>query len=120
VIHGFYVPAFRLKQDIVPNRIIDFEFTPVRVGTYPLRDSLYSGTYFAANQANIVVQSIDDYQQWLADAAAQTPSPAYNQADFEYSRGTKSGNIGGWETVVPASPPIVNYSSKLPANSPPA
>ena len=120
VLHGFYVPAFRLKQDIVPNRIIDFEFTPVRVGTYPLRDSLYSGTYFAANQANIVVQSVDDYQQWLADAAAQTPSAAYNQADFEYSRGTKSGNIGGWKTVVPASPPIVNYSSKLQANNPPA
>lgn len=120
VLHGFYVPAFRLKQDIVPNRIIDFEFTPVRIGTYPLRDSLYSGTYFAANQATIVVQSIDDYQQWLTDAAAQTPSPAYNQADFEYTKGTKSGNIGGWKTVVPASPPVVNYSSKAQGNSPPA
>lgn len=120
VLHGFYVPAFRLKQDIVPNRIIDFEFTPVRIGTYPLRDSLYSGTYFAANQANIVVQSPADYQQWLINAAAQTPSPAYNQADFEYTRGTKSGNIGGWKSVTPASPPIVNYSSKAQINSPPA
>lgn len=121
VLHGFYVPAFRLKQDIVPNRIIDFEFTPVRLGTYPLRDSLYSGTYFAANQANIVVQSLDDYQQWLNDAAAQTPSPAYNQASFEYSEGTKSGNIiGGWKTIAPASPPIVNYSPQLQVNNPPA
>ncbi|MBW4515680.1 MAG: cytochrome c oxidase subunit II [Timaviella obliquedivisa GSE-PSE-MK23-08B] len=119
VLHGFYVPAFRLKQDIVPNRTIDFEFTPVRIGTYPLRDSLYSGTYFAANQANIVVQSPADYQQWLTDAAAQTPSPAYNQADFEYTRGTKSGNIGGWKSVTPASPPIVNYSPKAYVNSSP-
>ncbi|NJR39069.1 MAG: cytochrome c oxidase subunit II [Leptolyngbyaceae cyanobacterium CSU_1_4] len=119
VLHGFYVPAFRLKQDIIPNRVIDFEFTPVRIGTYPLRDSLYSGTYFAANQANIVVQSPADYQQWLADAAAQPPSPAYNQANFEYSRGTKSGNIGGWKSVAPASPPIVNYSPQPPVNSSP-
>jgi cytochrome c oxidase subunit 2 len=120
VLHGFYVPAFRLKQDIFPNRTIDFEFTPVQVGTYRLRDSLYSGTYFAANQADIIVQSVDDYQQWLADAATRSPSPAYNQASFEYSEGTKSGNIGGWKSVVPASPPIVNYSPQRPTSSPPA
>jgi len=67
-----------------------------------------------------VVQSVDDYQQWLTDAAAQTPSPAYNQADFEYTKGTKKGNIGGWKTIAPASPPVVNYSSKAQGNSPPA
>lgn len=120
VLHGFYVPAFRLKQDVVPGRTIDFEFTPTRSGTYRLRDSLYSGTYFAANQADIVVQSAGDYQQWLSDAAAQTPTSAYNQAAFEYDRGTKSGNIGGWKSVAPASPPVVNYAPKHEPNSPPA
>jgi cytochrome c oxidase subunit II len=120
VLHGFYVPAFRLKQDVFPNRTIAFEFTPVRVGTYRLRDSLYSGTYFAANQADIVVQSIDEYQQWLADATTRSPSPAYNQAAFEYNLGTKSGNIGGWKSVEPAQPPVVNYSPQHSPNSPPA
>jgi cytochrome c oxidase subunit II len=120
VLHGFYVPAFRLKQDVFPNRTIAFEFTPVRVGTYRLRDSLYSGTYFAANQADIVVQSIDEYQQWLADAATRSPSPAYNQAAFEYNLGTKSGNIGGWKSVAPAQPPVVNYSPQHSPSSPPA
>jgi cytochrome c oxidase subunit II len=120
VLHGFYVPAFRLKQDIFPNRVIGFEFTPVRVGTYRLRDSLYSGTYFAANQADIVVQTPSDYQQWLTDAAAQTPSAAYNQAAIEYDMGSKNDNIGGWKTVVPALPPVVNYAPQQPTNSPPA
>ncbi|KAM3101312.1 cytochrome c oxidase subunit II [Phormidesmis sp. 146-12] len=120
VLHGFYVPAFRLKQDVVPNRTIDFEFTPIRPGKYRLRDSMYSGTYFAANQADIVVQSPSDYEQWLSDAASQTPSPAYNQAAFEYDKGTKSGNIGGWKSVAPASPPIVNYAPKHEATSPSA
>ncbi|MFM8296173.1 MAG: cytochrome c oxidase subunit II, partial [Microcystaceae cyanobacterium] len=48
VLHGFYIPAFRLKQDIIPGQVIDFEFTPIREGKYRLRDSQYSGTYFAA------------------------------------------------------------------------
>ncbi len=33
VLHGFYIPAFRLKQDIIPNHAIDFEFTPIRPGS---------------------------------------------------------------------------------------
>ncbi len=120
VLHGFYVPAFRLKQDVVPNHTIDFEFTPIRLGKYRLRDSMYSGTYFAANQADVVVQSPGDYQLWLTDAAAQSPTPAYNQAAFEYSVGSKKGNIGGWKTISPASPPVVNYAPKHEPNSPPA
>lgn len=117
VLHGFYVPAFRVKQDVVPNHTIDFEFTPILTGTYRLRDSMYSGTYFAANQTDVIVQSIADYEQWLADAAAQTPSPAFNQAAFEYSR---SSELPGWESIAPAPPPVVNYAPKHEPNSPPA
>lgn len=119
VLHGFYVPAFRLKQDIVPNHTIDFEFTPIRTGTYRLRDSMYSGTYFAANQADVVVQSPEEYQQWLANAAAQTPTPAYNQAAFEYNRSQKA-IVRGWKSVAPAAPPVVNYAPKHQLKSPPA
>lgn len=114
VLHGFYVPAFRVKQDVVPNHAIDFEFTPVQEGTYRLRDSLYSGTYFAANQSYVVVHSEDDYQQWLATAAAQPPKPAYNQAADEYGRSQQATVLKGWETVAPAPPPVVNYGGTMP------
>ena len=126
VLHGFYIPAFRLKQDVVPNREIDFELTPVKTGTYRLRDSMFSGTYFAANQTDVVVQSPSDYQQWLADAAAQTPSPAFNQAAYEYSQSSEPGAgntkdkvaVRGWETIPPAPPPVVNYAPKHEPDSP--
>ncbi len=111
VLHGFYIPAFRLKQDIIPDRTIDFEFTPIRAGKYRLRDSQYSGTYFAAMQADVVVESPEDYQQWLAEAAAKTPVAAYNPAFDEYNRDSEKAITAGWKTVVPAFPPIVNYSS---------
>ncbi|RFP57858.1 MAG: cytochrome c oxidase subunit II [Limnothrix sp. CACIAM 69d] len=110
VIHGFYVPAFRVKQDIIPGRAITLKFTPIREGRYRLRDSQYSGTYFAAMQADVVVESDDSYQQWLTDAANQKPTAAYNQAFDEFQR-SPGGRIG-WQTVQPAPPPLVNYPGK--------
>ncbi len=120
VLHGFYVPAFRLKQDVVPNRTIDLELTPIRTGTYRLRDSMFSGTYFAANQADVVVQSLSDYEQWLADAAAQSPTPAYNPAAAEYNQAKDDKVLRGWKSLPPAPPPIVNYSPQRQPKSPPA
>lgn len=113
VIHGFYIPAFRLKQDIIPGKKIEFEFTPIREGKYRLRDSQYSGTYFAAMEGDVVVESSKEYQEWLSEAATHPPAPAYNQAFAEYSQ---SQHRAGWKTIVPASPPLVNYSSSQEIN----
>jgi cytochrome c oxidase subunit II len=126
VLHGFYIPAFRLSQYVVPHEDINFELTPIKTGTYRLRDSMYSGTYFAANQTDVVVQSVNDYQQWLADAANQAPSPAFNQAAYEYSQSSEPGSgntkdkvaVRGWVTIPPAPPPVVNYAPKHEPDSP--
>ncbi len=107
VLHGFYIPAFRLKQDIVPGQVIDFEFTPIREGKYRLRDSQYSGTYFAAMQTDVVVESPEAYQKWLKDSESQKPTTAYNRAFTEYA---KRNNRDRWKIVEPAAPPVVNYS----------
>jgi cytochrome c oxidase subunit II len=113
VLHGFYIPAFRLKQDIIPNQNIDFEFTPIRRGEYRLTDSQYSGTYFATMQANVVVESPEEYQQWLNKAATQKPKRANNQAAAEYAQASSESVKTGWATVIPAAPPQVNYSNPL-------
>jgi cytochrome c oxidase subunit 2 len=107
VLHGFYIPAFRLKQDIIPGQVIDFEFTPIREGKYRLRDSQYSGTYFAAMQTDVVVESPDSYKKWLKDSESQKPTKAYNRAFTEYSQ---RNNRDRWKIVEPAAPPVVNYS----------
>ncbi|MDJ0898902.1 MAG: cytochrome c oxidase subunit II [Xenococcus sp. MO_188.B8] len=105
VIHGFFIPAFRVKQDAIPQQAIDFEFTPILTGKYRLRDSQYSGTYFAAMQADVVVESVADYENWLAEASQNEPSTAPNQAIKEYALREQNG----WATVVPAEAPVVNY-----------
>ncbi len=110
VLHGFYVPEFRVKQDIIPNRAITFTFTPLLEGKYQLRDSQFSGTYFALMNADVMVESQAAYTQWLSQAASRTPAPAPNSAFAEHAKRQQNGH-GGWVTIPPASPPIVNYSS---------
>jgi cytochrome c oxidase subunit 2 len=110
VLHGFYIPAFRVKQDIVPGKTIDFEFTPIRPGKYSLTDSQYSGTYFATMQANVIVESPEQYHEWLEKAVSHIPTTAKNQAATEYAESRNQSVKTGWETVKPAAPPVVNFS----------
>ncbi|MCP9930849.1 cytochrome c oxidase subunit II [Cyanobium sp. AMD-g] len=115
VLHGFFIPAFRLKQDVIPGRAIDFSLTPTRLGRYRLRDSQFSGTWFAANQADVVVETAEDHGLWLKQAAAAPLQSGLSVAAAEYTE-QQTNPRGGWPTVVPAPPPQVNVpgSSSLP------
>ncbi|WP_017301948.1 cytochrome c oxidase subunit II [Nodosilinea nodulosa] len=108
VLHGFFVPNFRIKQDIIPNQAIAFQFTPNRVGQYPLYDSQFSGTYFALMQATVYVDTPKQYAQWLAQAATQPPVPAVNSANSEHAQPPSLPVRSHWHTVSPAPPPLVN------------
>lgn len=111
VIHGFYVPAFRLKQDMIPGRKIAIVVTPTRVGQYRLQDSQYSGTYFALMSADVYVQSRTDYNQWLA-MAAQQPTDAANLAVAEQLGPPQTLFKTGWQATSAAS------IAKSPASAP--
>jgi cytochrome c oxidase subunit 2 len=116
VLHGFFIPAFRLKQDVIPGRAINFNLTPTRVGRYRLRDSQFSGTWFAANQADVVVESDEAYQAWLKQAATMPLQPGISNAVEEYQQRLQQTPTPGWATVKPAPPPQVNVpgSNALP------
>jgi cytochrome c oxidase subunit 2 len=102
VLHGFYVPNFRIKQDIVPNRDIEFSFTPNRLGEYKLHDSQFSGTYFAVMTAPVVVQSLPDYQAWLESQQSNTPGGLPNPALDEFKQSPGTSLKSGWPSVTPA------------------
>jgi cytochrome c oxidase subunit 2 len=60
-------------------------------------------------EAKVIVQSPEDYDNWLKKAASQSPIAAPNQATTEYAQ-THNKNIQlGWKTVAPAAPPVVNF-----------
>lgn len=107
VIHGFYIPEFRLKQDIVPGRNIDLVVTPIRTGKYKLKDSQFSGTYFALMDADVHVEPIEQYNQWLTQVASE-PITINNQAVAEYTQPPKTLFQTSWYTVAPAQTAIAN------------
>jgi cytochrome c oxidase subunit 2 len=110
VLHGFYIPAFRLKQDLIPGSEISYRLTPTREGRYRLRDSQFSGGYFSTNQTDVVVESEQAYQAWLQEAARLPLQVAPNPAATLYSRRLERGDRG-WAVVPPAPPPRVNVSA---------
>jgi cytochrome c oxidase subunit 2 len=64
VIHSFFVPAFRLKQDAVPGRIVSTWFNPTRAGRYPIFCAQYCGTAHAQMIGTMVVLPPADYAAW--------------------------------------------------------
>jgi cytochrome c oxidase subunit 2 len=66
VIHSFFVPAFRLKQDLVPGKIVSAWFKPTRAGSYTLFCAQYCGTAHAEMLGRIVVLPAAAYAAWLA------------------------------------------------------
>jgi cytochrome c oxidase subunit 2 len=68
VIHSLYVPALRIKQDLVPGRYTQLWFTADRPGRYPLRCAEFCGADHSVMGATLIVQSRGDYATWLAAA----------------------------------------------------
>ena len=75
VIHAFYVPEFRMYQDILPGRKIDWVwFTPEKVGHYALACNQLCGNGHYNMQAKIDVVSTEDYAKLVKPKRAPTPS----------------------------------------------
>lgn len=70
VIHSFYIPDFRVKQDVVPGRYVSLWFKPTKVGKYHLFCAEYCGTKHSGMVGTIYVMEPADYQNWLTDGNA--------------------------------------------------
>jgi len=82
VIHSFFVPAFRLKQDVVPGRYTRLWFTATQLGEFPLFCSEYCGSEHSQMTGRVVVMSPSDYGRWLASGPAEPGMAQYGFALF--------------------------------------
>lgn len=64
VLHSFYVPAFRVKQDVVPGMYTQLWFKPIKIGTYNLFCTEYCGTGHSEMLAKVNVMSPEAYTRW--------------------------------------------------------
>lgn len=65
VIHSFYVPAFRLKNDVIPGRYTELWFEATKTGEFHLFCAEYCGTNHAEMIGKIIVMDPRAYQEWL-------------------------------------------------------
>src|SRR6185295_18621400 len=71
VIHSFFVPAFRTKQDVVPGRYTTTWFKPTKPGKYHLFCAEYCGTNHSGMIGWVYVMEPKDYQNWLSGGASE-------------------------------------------------
>jgi cytochrome c oxidase subunit 2 len=80
VIHSFFVPAFRVKQDVVPGRYTQVWFRATRTGSFHLFCAEYCGTQHSGMIGTVTVMEPNDYEAWLAGGGgARVPGQSLAQ-----------------------------------------
>lgn len=70
VLHAFWVPQFRLKQDAIPGRPTELRFRPKIVGEYPIVCAELCGAYHGGMQTRAIVHTQEDYDAWMESQIA--------------------------------------------------
>jgi cytochrome c oxidase subunit 2 len=66
VIHAFWVPQFRLKQDVIPGQTTVLSFTATRPGSYPIVCAELCGAYHGGMRSTVVVHEPEAFEAWRA------------------------------------------------------
>jgi cytochrome c oxidase subunit II len=67
VIHSFWVPQFRLKQDALPGIPTQLRFVATKPGTYPVVCAELCGGYHGSMRTEVIVHTATDFDNWLAE-----------------------------------------------------
>lgn len=78
VLHAFWVPEYRLKQDAIPGKQSELRFTPTKVGEYPVVCAELCGPYHGAMRTKVIAESPEDFNAWLE--SQMTASNDYDNA----------------------------------------
>jgi cytochrome c oxidase subunit 2 len=70
VIHSFWVPEFRVKQDLVPGRVTHLRITPILEGNYKVRCAELCGTSHAYMEKPVIVTSQEGFDAWMKEQVA--------------------------------------------------
>jgi cytochrome c oxidase subunit II len=83
VLHAFWLPQFRLKQDAIPGQDAELRFRPSREGEYPIVCAELCGPYHGAMGSKMYVHSQDEYDTWLQQQVASQTNPEQTVAVSE-------------------------------------
>jgi cytochrome c oxidase subunit 2 len=76
VIHAFWVPQFRLKQDVIPGQPTLLSFTPTRTGRFPIVCAELCGPYHGGMRSTVIVEEPETFTDWVAKNSPAAPASA--------------------------------------------
>jgi len=76
VIHAFWVPQFRLKQDVIPGQPTLLSFTPTRTGRFPIVCAELCGPYHGGMRSTVIVEEPETFADWVAKNSPAAPASA--------------------------------------------
>ena len=115
VIHSFFVPAFRVKQDVVPGKYTTEWFQPTRLGEYHLFCAEYCGTDHSQMIGRVVVMEPADYQRWLTTGEHGHSRSPWRDGAFSRDKGCSGCHEA--QPIVHAPPLEGIYGKQVPLNS---
>jgi len=86
VIHSFYVPAFRIKRDVLPGSYSECWFQATRTGEFHLFCAEYCGTNHSRMTGRVVVMEPAEYETWLSGGTSNEPPALAGKRLFEELR----------------------------------
>lgn len=81
VIHSFWVPDFRIKKDVMPDRVTETFITGTEPGAYPIVCTELCGAGHAIMRSQVIVQSDADYKAWIASQKTEAVAASSGPAD---------------------------------------
>lgn len=113
VIHSMFVPAFRVKHDVLPGYYSEVWFEASRLGEYHLFCAEYCGTDHSRMIGRVVVMEPSDYQNWLAGGAENEPPAEAGKRLFEELRCSTCHQGGGQSSRCPPLENLYGREVKL-------
>lgn len=79
VIHSFWVPQFRIKQDVIPGENTQLQFVATKLGEFPIVCTELCGAYHGGMRSNVVVHTPEDFEKWVQETRVAQASEVQNR-----------------------------------------
>lgn len=112
VLHSYYIPAFRVKADVIPGRYNTMWFEAIKPGTYHLFCAEYCGTKHSGMIGSVIAMEPADYQVWL-DGGRSEDSPVAAGEKLFQAQGCASCHQAGPTQRGPSLAGIFGHEVKL-------
>lgn len=96
VLHAFWVPEFRLKQDAIPGRQNELVFEPTTLGTYTINCAELCGAYHGAMRSQVIVETPEEFNNWIKEQQEVASSE-----ELERSVAVKPADMSATEFLAP-------------------